>query len=463
MTEIKKIVIIGCGAAGGTAAQFARKTNRKVHITILEQGSYPQYSKCGLPYAISGDIPSFHHLIEFSEEWFKKSHIDLHLNTHVETVDVINKKISAKKGNENITQTYDSLIIATGAKPAIPPIKNITKNGSLIDNVFYLRTIHNAENISQKLDEIKKTTVIGAGLIGLEMADCLHKKGKQITIIEALPTILPNILDEDMSHPVHETLSKKITIFTNHLAEEIHTSNGSPYALTIKNNKTDEKKQIETDLILLATGTRPEITLAQKIGCHIGETGGIKVNNKCETSVQNVYAVGDCTEYVDFVTKQPMLVGLGSIAVRQGIAAGVNAAGGTYHLPDGFLQTCTSEFFGIEIASVGPPLQTIKKTLSVVQAKYNGTSLPDYFPGGKPISVKVTADANNGTIIKGQAVGSNAAQRINTIACAVLNQMHVETLRKLETAYAPPIAPTLDAVTIVCDILSMKLKRKKMG
>jgi NADH oxidase (H2O2-forming) len=263
-----------------------------------------------------------------------------------------------------------------------------------------------------------------------------------------------------MSKIVHDEISKNIEFFTNHLATRVVNKNSGISKVFIKNQETGEERDIDTDLMIIATGCKPEVSLAKNIGCKIGETGGIFINEKSETSVKNVYAVGDCTEYYDFVTKKPVSIGLGSIAVRQGIVAGVNAAGGEYKLTDGFLQTRTSEFFGLEIAAVGPTIKLLEDK-SVVSGKFNGFSLPDYFPGGKPISIKVVAEDKTGQILYVQAVGDNAAQRINTFACAILTRMDIESFRKLETAYAPPIAPTLDAVTLACDIISMKLNRKR--
>jgi NADH oxidase (H2O2-forming) len=280
-----------------------------------------------------------------------------------------------------------------------------------------------------------------------------------VTVIEALPSILPNTLDADMSKIVYEEISKHIKIFTDCLATKIKNDNGKICKVIIKNNETGEQQNILTDLLIVSAGCKPDTSLAKTIGCKLNEKGYIVVNDKSETSVENVYAVGDCTEYIDFVTKKPTPVGLGSIAVRQAIAAGVNASGGNYELPGGVLQTCTSDFFGMEIASVGPNISSINDS-EIVTGKFNGSSLPEYFPGGKSITVKVFTN-NSGKIISAQAVGCNAAQRINTFACAILAGMNVETLRKLETAYAPPVAPTLDAVTLACDMVSMKLNRKK--
>ncbi len=454
-------MIIGCGAGGGTAAQFARKTDRKSSITVFEKGKYPQYSKCGLPYAISGTIPDIKDLIEFSEEWFKNANIDLLLETTVEKIDIDNQKVIARKDNDVIEKSYDSLIISTGARPFFPPIKNLEQKGKLADGVYVVRTIDDVEKINSKIKTGGHTTIIGAGLIGLEMADNLRKKGMKITVVEALPMILAKNLDEDMAKIVGEHIPDDVKILTNHRVEKVELTNRKISKVVIKNQEKNEEITIESDLLIIATGTKPDIDLAKSIGCKIGTTGGIVVNKRCKTSINNVYAIGDCTEFVDYITAKPSLVGLGSIVVRQGISAGINAAGGDYELHKGILNTSTSEFFGIEIAAVGPTTKRINDIFTVVSGRFNGSSLPDYYPGGKPISVKILVDKYTGLIISAQAVGDNAAQRINMFACAILGQLDVETLRKLETAYAPPIAPTLDAVTLVCDIVSMKLNRKR--
>jgi NADH oxidase (H2O2-forming) len=281
-----------------------------------------------------------------------------------------------------------------------------------------------------------------------------------ITVVEALPQILSTILDEDMSKPLHNMLSEKITLYTDHIVTKIQQQEKKDIKVILQNNNTKEQLDLKADIILLATGTMPETTLAVQVGCTIGSTGGIQVNATMETSIKNIYAVGDCTEYKDYITGQSLLTGLGSVGVRQGIAAGINAAGGNYILPKGVLNTSTSEFFTIEVASVGPTMQRLEKE-DIVAGKFNGMSLPEYFPGGKPITIKVIVKKNTGQVLSAQAVGQNAALRINTIACAILNEMEVDMLRKLETAYAPPVAPTLDAITLACDVASMKQHRHK--
>ena len=460
MTDGKKIVIVGGGASGGTTAQFARKTDRTASITIFEKGAYPHYSKCGLPYAIAGIVPDFLNLIEFSEEYFNKEHIELFLETTVEDINLKHRTVIAKKGTESTSREFDALVLATGSMPMLPPVQNIQTNNRLHTGIHVLRTIDDGRRILSDIRRGKKATIIGAGLIGLEMADTLYKKGMQVTVVEALPRILANTLDDDMSDLIRETLQEHVTLYTNHFAIQIKDKQGAVTHLVIKNRETNEDATIETDLCVIATGTKPETTLAKHIGCAIGKTGGILVNENAETSVKNVYAVGDCTEYYDFVTGEPICVGLGSIGVRQGIAAGTNAAGGTYSLPKGLLMTRTSEFFGLEIAAVGP-IQASLKNKTMTTGKYKGSSLPDYFPGGKPITMKIHVEEPSGRILAAQAVGSNAAQRTNVYACAILNGLTVDDVRKMETTYAPPIAPTLDTVTLVGDVVALKRARKK--
>jgi NADH oxidase (H2O2-forming) len=456
----RKIVVVGCGAGGGTAAQFARKTNRKASVTIFEKGVYPQYSKCGLPYAISGKIPRFEDLIEFSEEWFNKAKIDLFLRSNVEEIDFDEKIIKVDNNGENLEYPFTSAIIATGAEPLIPPIINLSQGGKLVKGVGIVRTIDDAKKIKSYLKPGKKATVIGAGLIGLEMVECLYEKNIKVTVVEALPDILSNTLDPDMSAQIKGQISEKIDIYLNHFAYEIKHENGVIKSVAIQDRESGGINQIPTDIMVIATGTKPETSLAKKTGCKLGKNGHIIVNERSETSIKNLYAVGDCTEYIDFVTKKPVLIGLGSIVVRQAIAAGINAAGGSYSLPNGVLQTRTTGIFGFEIAAVGPTVNCLDNE-NIVTGKFNGSSLPEYFPGGKPITIKVVVDGKSGIIISAQAVGDKAAQRINTFASAILGKHHIDLFKKLETAYAPPIAPTLDTITLACDVASMKLNRKK--
>ncbi len=455
----REIVVIGCGAGGGTAAQFARKSDRKASVTILEASKYPQYSKCALPYFLSKKVSD---IIEFSEEWFKHFGIDLFLETKVIKIDVDNHKIIAKKKDEIIERSYDSLILATGANSSIPPISGLKKdNGTLLEGVFTLRDIDDAISISSYISRVKNVVIIGAGLIGLEMAEAFVNIGVKVTVVEMLPNILPSMVDPDISNILLGKIPADVNILLGYKVDKIISTDNVVKSVVISNEKGDIRT-LDTDMLLISTGIKPNVKLAKDIGCKIGNTGAICIDGRSQTSIKNIYAVGDCTEYNDFITGKPIQVGLGSIAVKQGIIAGINAAGGDEFLPRGFLQTRTTKLFGVEIAAVGPVSNQTNQFIPV-SGKYTGSSLPDYFPGGKTITIKILADSKKGRIIGAQAIGSNASQRINTLACAIMNEMNLESFVKMETAYAPPVAPTLDAMTIACDIARVKYERRKQN
>ncbi|KAA0007030.1 MAG: NAD(FAD)-dependent dehydrogenase [Thermoplasmata archaeon] len=453
----RRIVVVGGGAAGGTAAQFARKTDRNAEITVFEAGKYPQYSKCALPYLISKKVKN---VVEFSEEWFKHANINLLLGTMVKEVDVKSRRVLAEHDGETIETGYDSLILATGANSAIPPIPGVVnESGGLTKGVFLLRTLDDAYAISSFIPRVQHAVIVGAGAIGLEMAEALYSHGVKVTVVEMLPSILPGMLDSDTAGVLQKAIPEDILILTGHRVLGVEKEGDVVKKVSVENEE-GEQKTLEADMVLIATGIKANSEVAKKIGCKIGEYGGVSIDGRCRTSLEGVYAVGDCTEYLDFVTQKPFLVGLGSIAVRQGIVAGVNAAGGRMFLPEGFVQTRTTKLFGVEVAAVGPTLKQIQN-INPVTGRFTGGTLPDYFPGGEEVTVKVAVNPADGVVVAAQAVGVDAAQRINVFACAIMNKMSVEALSQMETAYAPPVAPTLDPLTIACDVARMRYVRKR--
>jgi len=447
----RSIVVIGGGAAGGTAAQFAKKTDRNAEVTIFEKGKYPQYSKCALPYFISGKVED---VIEFSEKWFERAGIDLYLETEVKEVDLKDRVVIAEKNGESIEKKFDSLIIATGADPSVPPIDGIYDGEKIKKGVFSLRTLDDAKEIKNFLREVENISIIGAGLIGLELSEAFYELGKSVKIIEILPSILPGMIDQDLAELVYQKIKDKVEIFVNHRVKKIDGKD--EVESIVVEGKDGDEKEFDADMVILATGIRPNTKIAESIGCKMGEKRGIVVDKRSMTSVKDVYAAGDCTEYKDFVTGKAIPVGLGSIGVRQAMVAGVNAAGGNAVLPEGFLQTRTTRIFDVEISAVGPLSKEIENS---VQGKYSGKTLPHYFPGGEDIVIKTVIN-NAGEIVSAQAVGVGSALRINTFACAIYNKMKIEEFVKLETAYAPPIAPTLDPMIISADIVRYRYGRK---
>lgn len=441
----RNIVVVGCGAGGGTAAQFAKKTDREANVIVLEKGKFPQYSKCALPYLISGKVRD---VVEFSEKWFERAGIELLLETEAIRIDK-EKKLLYFIGKKEEKIRYDSLIIASGAKARIPRIEGIkTKNNKLKRGIFVLRTIEDAMAIKSYMEKSKKALIVGAGLIGLELAEALQSKGIDVTVIEIFPNILPSFLDPDLSSLLLEKLKNYLDIRTD--CKLVKVKGNQRFRSTVKIGEKEE--EIVSDMIILCTGISPEVSLAREVGCRIGEKGGIIINRRCETTIKNIYAAGDCTEYRDMVTGRYLITGLGSTAVKQGIVAGINTANGYAELPEGFIQTRTAKLFGIEIAAAGP----ISKLMGdVTYGKYKGKTLPHYYPGGGEIVIKVMIDKEE-KIVGMQAIGDGAALRANTVALAMLSKTKASDFRKIETAYAPPIAPALDPLIIACEIALKK-------
>ena len=424
------IVVIGCGAGGATAAQFARKHDRNATITVFEKGSYPQYSKCALPWVLSGELTP-EAVIELSKDWFDKNNINLHLKTAIEHVDLKDKFVVA---NDEISR-YDMLIIATGASPFSP----VKPRG----RTFFLRTLEDVKAIDHASKMSTSALIVGGGMIGLETADALHRRGMDVTIIEYLANPLLGTIDSDISIEVRKRISG-IKMHFNHKITKIDDRDGMIVTAIDEQNRN---VTFSADIVVIATGNRPNIDLVPDLARQ-----AIVVNKQCQTMNKSVYAVGDCTQYKDIVGND-VVSGLGSIAVRQAMVAGENAVGGNATMPS-IVAARTTEIFGVEIAGVGPT--SMQLPFRPVSGKVIGKTRPKYMPS-ETVLVKVLADTN-GTIIGAQAVGPAAAQRINKFAVAVQTGMNLTSFIEIETAYAPTVAPMIDASTMACKIAKRRLQ-----
>lgn len=461
----RRIVIIGGGCGGATAAQFARKTDRTAEITIIEREPYSQYSRCGLPYGISGIIPDFVNLIEAPEERLKKNRISLHLGTEAKHVDKEKRIVHAQKGDSKFELPYDSLVLATGAKAVVPPIKGAFREGgvpgALKPGVFVLRTIEDARAIQSLGHKGKRAVVVGAGLVGLEVAEALMIRGCKVTIVEYLHNCILAMVDDDMAQIMAEAIVKHgVKLFTNYQVTEI-LGEEKANCVVANERSTGDERTFYADLIVIATGQRGETELAKQVGCTVGVTKQIVVNDRCETCEKDVYAIGDCTEYPDLVTGRPYVSGLGTIAVKMAMVAGVNAAGGNDRLSPGFLLTRSTEPFGCQVAAVGPTTPQLEAAgIKPVVGKVRSFTLPDYYPGRKEILVKVLVHPETCKVLAAQIVGEERVHlRINAFAVAIQAGMTVHELSRVETAYCPPAAPTVDPITIACESAKLKLAR----
>ena len=446
----RRIVIIGAHAAGVDAASAARKTDRTAEITLITDEKHAGYSRCGLPFVIGGQIPSFDNLIVFPPSYFQMMKLNLKTETKVTKIDTGKKVVATvdKAGNtEEIP--YDSLIIAAGASAFTPPIKGREKQG-----ILPLRTIEDGQRIDQAIREGAKTAVVmGAGLIGLETAVALQERGLKVTVVEMLPQVLPAMLDADIAKTVQEELEKRgIKILTNKPVEEFL---GTDKVTGIMAGG----EQINADLFVSAFGVRANTQLAVDAGIATGETRLIKTNVRMETNVKDVYAVGDCAESIHIVTQKPVVQQLGTVAVRQGKVAGINAAGG-YALFPGVIGSSVTQLYDMQIGATGLTETAAKRAgIETVTGTITSKTKADYYPGALPIKIKLIVEKESQRIIGAQIIGGEeVTQRINAVSFAIQKQMTVRELAKADTAYAPPLNETWEPLVLVAEMVLMKLR-----
>jgi NADH oxidase (H2O2-forming) len=446
----RRIVIIGAHAAGVEAASAARKTDRQAEITIITRERHPGYSRCGLPFVIGGQIPSFKDLIVFSPSYFQMMKIVLKTETNVTTLDTSERKVStASEDGQKENIHYDSLIIATGASSFTPPIKGKEKQG-----VFSLRTLEDGVRIDQAVREGAKTAVVmGAGLIGLEAGIALHERGLKVTIVEALPQILPLPFDPEMAKMVQEMVEAKgIRILIGKSVEEF-LGTDKVTGITAGGDK------IEADIFISAFGVRANTELAVNAGVALGETKAIKTNARMETNVKGVYAAGDCAEVLGIATQRPILPQLGTVAVRTGKIAGINAGGG-YSLFTGALGSAVSRLFETDCGWTGlTETAAAKNSVNVVTGTISSKTKADYYPGALPIKVKLVVEKESQRIIGAQIIGGEeVTQRINAISLAIQRGMTAKDLSKADTAYAPPVCETWEPFVLAAEMVLLKLR-----
>ena len=445
----KRIVIIGAHAAGVDAASAARKTDHTAEITLLTDEKHPGYSRCGLPFVIGKHIEAFSNLIVFQPPYFQMMKISLKTETKATAINTQNKTVDAQnKDGKTETLPYDSLIIATGASSFMPPIKGKEKQG-----ILSLRTLGDGVAIDEAVKNGAKTAlVMGAGLIGLETAIGLQERGLQVTVVEMLPQVLPQMLDADMAKAVQEMLQEKgISIIVGKPVEEIL---GAEKATGV----VAGGQQFSADIVISAFGVRANTQLAQNAGILMGDTKAIKTNARMETSAKDVYAAGDCAESTHIVTQKPSLMQFGTVAVRHGKVAGTNAAGG-YSQFTGVLGSSVSRLYETDIGSTGLTETAAQRArIETVTGTITSKTKADYYPGALPIKVKLVVEKESQKIIGAQIIGGEeVTQRINAISFAIQKGMTARELVKADTAYAPPVCETWEPMVLAAEMVLMKL------
>src|SRR6266704_92100 len=321
----RRIVIVGCGVSGTTAAFYSRKTDRTAEITIVGDEVLQEYSRCGLPYAFSGIVPTMRSLIGYDEDFYEHTNrIDLRLGVAATRIHSDRQAVELNSPNRRMTELqYDSLILTTGAHTT-----TLAVPGSDLTGVFTIRTMNDVEGLANYLKEAqaKKVAIIGAGLTGSEMAEALLVSGVAVLQAEIVPEILPVILDPDMASVVREKgLEHGVEYHLQSTLEEILGDKGRVVGVRISGRTHD------VDAVIVAV--RPNTELAKDAGILLGESGGIRTDERMLTSANNVYAAGDCIETFDLITRRHVFFQLATTGVRQSMVAGINAAGGEARYP----------------------------------------------------------------------------------------------------------------------------------
>lgn len=428
--------MIGAVAAGTSAAAKARRNTEDAEIVIYEKDNFISYSGCGMPYFLGGEVLDGKELTPRDPLFFKtKYNVDILIGHEVLGIDKDKKTLEVKnlETGHVFTDQYDKLIVATGASAVIPPIKGREK-----EHVFSLRNIGDMYKIRKFIDENnpRKAVIVGTGFIGLELAENFKQIGIEVTMVEMLPQVTPG-LDADMAIHVEKALEKKgVLVITGNSASEI--ADGKVILA--------DKREVEADMVIIATGVRPNVHLAVAAGIKLGSLGAIEVNTRMETSVKDIYAAGDCIEQFHLVTGKPVYRPLGSTANKTGRIAGNNAAGGELEFR-GILGTGIFKVFNLAVAQTGlTEKEALKEGYDISVSHNIKPNKPEYL-GGKEMVIKSVADRKDGRLLGVQIIGEEGVdKRIDVFATLITFGAKVSDLVHLDLAYAPPFSTTKDPV-----------------
>lgn len=435
-----RIVIIGGVAGGMSAATRLRRLNEKAEIIVLEKGPYVSFANCGLPYYVAGEIEERSDLlVQTPESLQKRFELDVRPNSEATAINAVQKEVTVRTAEKEYTLAYDKLILSPGAKPFVPPTKGLEE----AENIFTLRSVPDVDAISAFIEkeQPKKAVVIGAGFIGLEMAESLVHRGLEVTIIEKAPHVLPPLDEEMAAYVTKELTANGVKLYTG-LAAESFEEKGKVVVL-------ENGERLESDMTLMSVGVKPETSLAQTASIKTGIRGGILVNEQYETSQKDIYAVGDAIVVRQQINGADTMIALASPANRQGRQV-ADVISGIDRKNKGSIGTAIVRVFNLAAASTGlseRQLQQANETYESIHIQ--GKSHAGYYPEAKTIVLKLLFHPTTGKIYGAQAVGEDGVdKRIDILATAIKAGMTVEDLPELEFTYAPPFGSAKDPVNM---------------
>jgi len=454
MTRHNNIVVIGGTACGPKAAARARRCDPAARITIIEQDDNLSQATCGLPYYISGVIESRDDMVARKPDYFRTvMNMEVLISTKATAVFPEAHKVQVidLKKDQTSDIEYDKLVLATGAFPDIPKVEGASLNG-----IFTLSKIRDALAIQDLIarHKIERVAVIGAGLIGLEMAEAFISMGIKVTVIEALGWVLPKLLDFETAAYLEKHLrAKGVELLLGQRVTGFEDNGEARVSGVVTQSKT-----IKTNLALMALGVRPNVALARDAGLAIGQTGGISVNKYLQTSDRDIYAGGDCVENINLITQQPILAPMGSTANKHGRVIGTNITGGRDTFP-GVLGTSVAKVFNCNVARVGfGERQARQAGYDVITSLVPAYEHANYYPGAREILVKLIANRSGGKLLGGQVLGEGeAAKRIDALASCLMLGATLENLANVDLAYAPPYNSALDPLHNAANVIWNKV------
>lgn len=438
-----KHLIVGGVAGGATAAARIRRIDENAEIILFEKGKYISYANCGLPYYIGNTIAEREKLfVQTPKSFGTRFNVDVRTENEVIAIDTSAKNVTVRKTDgSTYTESYDKLLLSPGSNPVRPPLKGIDNEG-----IFTLRNVDDTDNMKAYIQShrIENAVIVGAGFIGLEMAENLQNIGAKVSVVEMINQVMAP-LDFSIASFVHQHLIQKgVDLYLEQTVEHFEKS-GEKITVFFKSGET-----AEADIVLLSIGVRPDTSLAKATSLKIGEAGGIWVDEYLETSAKDVYAVGDAIEFPHPLTGKPYLNYLAGPANRQGRIVADNMVQGNVIKYEGAIATSIAKVFDLTVASTGLAAKRLKSMgIKYASSTTHGMSHAGYYPDALPLTIKLTFDPETGKLYGAQAVGYDGVdKRIDQVALLIKNGGTVNDLTKIEHAYAPPFSAAKDPIAI---------------
>nr|ACD45063.1 NADH oxidase [synthetic construct] len=439
--ERKRVVIIGGGAAGMSAASRVKRLKPEWDVKVFEATEWVSHAPAGIPYVVEGISPK-EKLMHYPPEVFiKKRGIDLHMKAEV--IEVEQGRVRVREPDGEHTYEWDYLVFANGASPQVPAIE-----GCHLEGVFTADLPPDAVAITEYMEkhDVKNVAVIGTGYIAIEMAEAFVERGKNVTLIGRSERVLRKTFDKEITEVVEGKLRENLNLRLEELTMRFEGDGRVEKVIT-------DAGEYPADLVIVATGIKPNTELARQLGVRVGETGAIWTNDKMQTSVENVYAAGDVAETKRMITGRRVWMPLAPAGNKMGYVAGSNIAGKEVHFP-GVLGTSITKFLDLEIGKTGlTEAEAIKEGYDVRTAFIKAGTKPHYYPGSRTIWLKGVVDNETNKLLGVQAVGAEILPRIDTAAAMLTAGFTTKDAFFTDLAYAPPFAPVWDPLIVLARVL----------